>query len=57
MSAEARQIPGEPQGCCPVCRSPFRGVRLCPRCGADLSRLMWLMIRAWQARRATPSQP
>lgn len=48
-----RRIPDEPAGRCPVCRMAFRGVRRCPRCGADLSRLMWLAVRSWQ-RRATP---
>lgn len=35
---------------CPVCSARFRGVRICSRCGADLSRLMTLAARAWQLR-------
>ena len=37
-------------GQCPVCRAAFRGVLECPRCGADLSRLMALTARAWRLR-------
>ncbi len=35
---------------CPVCRARFRGTAICSRCGADLTPLMTLTIRAWQAR-------
>jgi len=37
-------------GCCPVCRAAFRGVRECPRCGADLGSLMSLAVHAWRLR-------
>ena len=35
---------------CPVCQAGFRGQTRCPRCGADLSRLMWIVARATQLR-------
>jgi predicted amidophosphoribosyltransferase len=35
---------------CPVCRASFRGVAECPRCGADLTALMSLEVRAWKLR-------
>jgi predicted amidophosphoribosyltransferase len=35
---------------CPVCHAGFRGVATCPRCGADLSAVMSLAVRAWRAR-------
>ena len=31
---------------CPVCRAKFRGTRQCSRCGADLTGLMILFVRA-----------
>lgn len=31
---------------CPVCRAKFRGCRQCLRCGADLTGLMILSVRA-----------
>jgi predicted amidophosphoribosyltransferase len=31
---------------CPVCAARFRGVRICPRCGADLTPLMTLAASA-----------
>ncbi|OGV67144.1 MAG: hypothetical protein A3K19_10705 [Lentisphaerae bacterium RIFOXYB12_FULL_65_16] len=37
---------------CPVCRAPFRGTGDCSRCGADLRRLMRLVVRARAARQA-----
>jgi predicted amidophosphoribosyltransferase len=37
---------------CPVCRASFRGVAECPRCGADLTALMSLEVRAWKLRRS-----
>jgi hypothetical protein len=37
---------------CPVCRAAFRGVPVCPRCGADLAPLMLLAVRAWKLRQA-----
>ena len=37
-------------GQCPVCQARFRSVAVCPRCGADLSRLMRLAARAWYLR-------
>ena len=47
MSAEATSasLP------CPACRATFRGVRVCPRCGADLSDVMAVVVRAWRLRR------
>jgi predicted amidophosphoribosyltransferase len=35
---------------CPVCRAGFRGTAVCPRCGADLARVMSLAVRAWRSR-------
>jgi hypothetical protein len=35
---------------CPVCRAGFRGTAACPRCGAELTALMSLAVRAWHAR-------
>jgi hypothetical protein len=35
---------------CPVCRAGFRGTAVCPRCGADLTALMSLAVRAWCSR-------
>jgi predicted amidophosphoribosyltransferase len=37
---------------CPACRAPWRGVAICPRCGADLTPLMRLAVRAWALREA-----
>ena len=36
---------------CPVCQAGFRGQTRCPRCSADLSRLMWIVARATELRR------
>ena len=36
---------------CPVCKARFRGQRQCSRCGADLSRLMLVVGRAYALRR------
>ena len=35
---------------CPVCRAKFRGTRQCSRCGADLTELMILSVRAQHCR-------
>lgn len=35
---------------CPVCRARFRSTRECSRCGADLSVLMTLVLRAQACR-------
>jgi len=35
---------------CPVCGAPFRSRAICPRCGADLSSVMRIMIAAWRLR-------
>jgi predicted amidophosphoribosyltransferase len=35
---------------CPVCRAAFRGVAICPRCGADLAPLMRVAARSWRLR-------
>ena len=38
---------------CPTCRAAWRGVVTCPRCGADLTALMRVAVRAWELRQAT----
>jgi predicted amidophosphoribosyltransferase len=38
---------------CPVCKARFRGQRQCSRCGADLSRVMLVLARAFALRRQT----
>ena len=35
---------------CPVCRAGFRETAVCPRCGAELTVLMSLAVRAWRSR-------
>ena len=35
---------------CPVCGARFRETRLCSRCGADLSPLMYLVTKAHRLR-------
>ncbi len=35
---------------CPVCRAKFRGTRQCSRCGADLTGIMVLSVRAQRYR-------
>jgi predicted amidophosphoribosyltransferase len=35
---------------CPVCKARFRGQDTCPRCGADLARLMFVIACAQQLR-------
>ena len=35
---------------CPVCRAKFRGTRQCSRCGADLTGIMVLSMRAQRHR-------
>jgi predicted amidophosphoribosyltransferase len=35
---------------CPVCQARFRATRECSRCGADLTPLMRLAVRAWKLR-------
>jgi predicted amidophosphoribosyltransferase len=37
---------------CPVCQARFRGVPVCSRCGADLSRPMQISAEAWRLREA-----
>jgi predicted amidophosphoribosyltransferase len=37
---------------CPTCRTPWRGVTLCPRCGSDLTAIMRVAAKAWQLREA-----
>src|SRR3989442_7716795 len=37
---------------CPTCRAAWRGVATCPRCGADLTALMRMAVRAWDLRQA-----
>ena len=37
---------------CPTCRAAWRGVATCPRCGADLTVLMRVAVRAWDLRQA-----
>ena len=38
---------------CPTCRAAWRGIVTCPRCGADLTGLMRVAVRAWELRQAT----
>ena len=42
-------MPTLPQ--CPVCKARFRENKMCPRCGADLSRLMLVAACAQRLRR------
>lgn len=37
---------------CPVCGARFRGAAVCSRCGADLTVLMRLQVRAFRLREA-----
>ena len=37
---------------CPTCRTPWRGVTVCPRCGSDLSAIMHVAAKAWELREA-----
>ncbi len=37
---------------CPVCGARFRGTAVCSRCGADLTVLMRLQVRAFRLRQA-----
>lgn len=37
-------------GVCPACRARYRGRGECPRCGADLTALMRLVVEAWEQR-------
>ena len=37
---------------CPTCRAAWRSVATCPRCGADLTALMRVAVRAWELRQA-----
>jgi hypothetical protein len=37
---------------CPTCRTPWRGVPLCPRCGSDVTAIMRVAAKAWQLREA-----
>ena len=37
---------------CPTCRAAWRGVVMCSRCGADLTALMRVAVRAWELRQA-----
>jgi predicted amidophosphoribosyltransferase len=37
---------------CPTCRTPWRGVTLCPRCGSDLTAIMRVAAKAWELREA-----
>lgn len=48
---ERNAVLPEAQAGCPVCKARFRGQRQCSRCGADLSRLMLVMARAYNLRR------
>jgi len=51
MGPEHKARPSEAPIQCPVCRARFRGQRQCSRCGADLSRLMLVLGRAYALRR------
>ncbi|MSQ47512.1 MAG: hypothetical protein EXR78_03845 [Deltaproteobacteria bacterium] len=35
---------------CPTCRAPWRRVTLCGRCGTDLTLVMHVARKAWEAR-------
>jgi predicted amidophosphoribosyltransferase len=37
---------------CPTCRTPWRGMTICPRCGSDLAALMRVAAKAWELREA-----
>ena len=37
---------------CPVCQARFRGSAECSRCGADLGKIMGLVVSAWRLREA-----
>ena len=37
---------------CPTCRTPWRGVTPCPRCGSDLMAIMRVAAKAWDLREA-----
>lgn len=37
---------------CPTCRSSWRGVTICPRCGSDLTAIMRVAAKAWELREA-----
>jgi predicted amidophosphoribosyltransferase len=37
---------------CPTCRTPWRGVTICPRCGSDLTAIMRVAAKAWELREA-----
>jgi hypothetical protein len=37
---------------CPTCRTPWRGVTICPRCGSDLTAIMRVALKAWELREA-----
>lgn len=41
----------DPAPRCPVCRAAFRGTAECSRCGADLTPLIALIVRACALRR------
>jgi hypothetical protein len=41
-----------PDGQCPVCGARFRGVAICPRCGADLMPMMLLAAHAYSRRQS-----
>jgi hypothetical protein len=40
---------------CPTCRTPWRGVTICPRCGSDLVAIMRVAMKAWELREAARS--
>ncbi len=37
---------------CPTCRTLWRGVPTCGRCGTDVTMLMRVAVRAWELREA-----
>ena len=43
-------------GRCPVCGAGFRGTPACSRCGADLTTLMRLAVRASRMRQAAVAE-
>ena len=51
MASERNTLPIGAPIQCPVCKARFRGQHECSRCGADLSRLMLVVGRAYALRR------
>jgi hypothetical protein len=52
-SSPATFRPASAAMACPTCRTPWRAVATCQRCGTDLTALMRVAVRAWELRQAT----